>query len=159
MIIDVEHPESNPWVLTGSTNWSYWGVNYNGENIIFIQSDTIANLYFQEWMERYKEAGGEFAGLLNDDFIDSYRLEISNDIIINESIIMSYLKNNFKYFISDVISLAGQRVASFPLTKVDREVYKAVWSEKGGEGKFPSGIYFLSFRHYKYLKRKVIFLR
>lgn len=77
-------------------------------------------------MERYKEAGGEFAGLLNDDFIDSYRLGMSIDIIINESIIMLYLKNNFKYHIIDVISLAGQRVASFPLTKVDREVYKAV---------------------------------
>lgn len=46
LIIDLEHSESSPWVITGSTKWIYWGDNYNDENSIFIQFDFIANQYF-----------------------------------------------------------------------------------------------------------------
>ncbi len=51
-------------VLTGSVNWTYSGNNRNDENMILIYSDSVAGLFFQEFVARYVEAGGDTATLL-----------------------------------------------------------------------------------------------
>ncbi|MCK4351787.1 T9SS type A sorting domain-containing protein [candidate division WOR-3 bacterium] len=58
MIIDVEHPDSDPIVITGSQNWSDVAENGNDENTLIIYSGDIANQYFQEFSARYEESGG-----------------------------------------------------------------------------------------------------
>ncbi len=123
LIIDVEHSESGPRVITVSTNWSYWGDNYNDGNSIFIQSDFIANQYFQEWMARYKEAGGEFSGIISENYNRSITLILSTDIIVNELIIYLFLNENIINPIIDVINLTGQKFTSFPLNKVGDGLY------------------------------------
>ncbi len=49
---------SDPTIVTGSYNWSYTAKTYKDENILIIHDATITNIFFQEWMARYKEAGG-----------------------------------------------------------------------------------------------------
>lgn len=58
MIIDGEHPDSDPIVITGSQNWIDSAEEVNDENTLIIHDAKIANLYLQEFMARYKEAAG-----------------------------------------------------------------------------------------------------
>ena len=59
-IIDAFDPESdNAQVITGSMNWSYNGNFNSDENTIIIRDRRVANLYFQEFVARYDEAGGQ----------------------------------------------------------------------------------------------------
>jgi phosphatidylserine/phosphatidylglycerophosphate/cardiolipin synthase-like enzyme len=65
---------SSPVTVTGSQNWSNNGEYYNDENILVIHSASIANQYLQEFVERYREAGGEYTGIA-----DSYYGHQSSD--------------------------------------------------------------------------------
>jgi hypothetical protein len=62
MLIDADH-DSSAIVITGSQNWSNNGEQRNDENILIIHSADIANQYPQEFVERYREAGGEYVGI------------------------------------------------------------------------------------------------
>jgi phosphatidylserine/phosphatidylglycerophosphate/cardiolipin synthase-like enzyme len=59
ILIDPQHPDSDPVVVTGSMNWSTSGGFYNDENMIVIHDPHIADQYFQEFAARFLEAGGE----------------------------------------------------------------------------------------------------
>lgn len=54
-IIDQLQPLSDPMVITGSHNWSASAENNNDENTLIVHDATIANIYYQEFMERYCE--------------------------------------------------------------------------------------------------------
>jgi phosphatidylserine/phosphatidylglycerophosphate/cardiolipin synthase-like enzyme len=58
MIIDGEHPGSDPMVITGSANWSNNAVYNNDENIVIIHDAEVANLYVQEFRARKSQAMG-----------------------------------------------------------------------------------------------------
>ncbi len=57
MILDV-NTDSDPIVITGSLNWSTNGDESNDENVVIIHNGKIANQYFQEFLGRYFQAGG-----------------------------------------------------------------------------------------------------
>lgn len=54
MIIDQSNASSDPFILTGSHNWSNSADQKNDENTIIIHDAGIANLFYQEFSERYK---------------------------------------------------------------------------------------------------------
>lgn len=54
-IVDQGDPTSDPQVITGSHNWSASAESVNDENTLIIHDATIANLYFQEFQERWNE--------------------------------------------------------------------------------------------------------
>ncbi|MEI7499557.1 MAG: phospholipase D-like domain-containing protein [Bacteroidota bacterium] len=56
MIIDQSNPSSDPFVWTGSHNWSDAANTVNDENTLVIHDATIANLFHQEFTERFKLA-------------------------------------------------------------------------------------------------------
>ncbi len=58
MILDVNHEDSDPVLITGSANWSNNAVNENDENVFIVHDATIANHYLQEFANRYHAAGG-----------------------------------------------------------------------------------------------------
>jgi phosphatidylserine/phosphatidylglycerophosphate/cardiolipin synthase-like enzyme len=62
MIVDPFHPEADPLVLTGSHNWSSSADIRNDENSLIIHNKDIANIYYQEFVERFKD--GKVIGLL-----------------------------------------------------------------------------------------------
>ena len=57
-IADADIIASDPTVLTGSHNWSNNAENNSDENTIIIRDHTIANIYLQEFTERFNELGG-----------------------------------------------------------------------------------------------------
>ncbi len=59
LIIDPNCPQSDPMVWTGSHNWSTSANSRNDENTIVIHDSTTANIFYQEYMQRYKEIGGD----------------------------------------------------------------------------------------------------
>ena len=58
MIVDVNNPSLDPLVVTGSHNWSFAADGYNDENTLIIHDQGVANMYLQEFAERYHESGG-----------------------------------------------------------------------------------------------------
>ncbi|KPJ61002.1 MAG: hypothetical protein AMJ46_03150 [Latescibacteria bacterium DG_63] len=58
MIVDSSWPLLDPTVVAGSHNWSYSANQVNDENTLIIHDATVANVYLQEFAERYHEAGG-----------------------------------------------------------------------------------------------------
>ncbi len=57
-LVDAQTPTSDPVVVTGSHNWSRAANESNNENTLLVHSATLANLYLQEAVARYREAGG-----------------------------------------------------------------------------------------------------
>jgi hypothetical protein len=53
MIIDQGYPGNDPMVLTGSHNWSASADSRNDENTLIIHDATLANIYYQEFAERF----------------------------------------------------------------------------------------------------------
>ena len=56
-IADADVLGSDPTILTGSHNWSSNAENNSDENTIIIHDHTIANIYLQEFTERFNELG------------------------------------------------------------------------------------------------------
>jgi len=56
MIVDQSDTLSDPFIWTGSHNWSDAANTTNDENTIVIHDATISNLYYQEFVERFKLA-------------------------------------------------------------------------------------------------------
>jgi len=54
LIVDNSDPSSDPLLLTGSHNWSSSAEYRNDENTLIVHDATIANIYFQEFTERFK---------------------------------------------------------------------------------------------------------
>lgn len=59
LIIDGAGGTGQPILVTGSYNWSRAAENSNDENFLIIKDATIANIYLQEFAERYHKAGGK----------------------------------------------------------------------------------------------------
>ena len=57
-IVDANHVNDNPAVLTGSHNWSTNAEDNSDENTMIIYDQTIANIYLQEFEKRWNELGG-----------------------------------------------------------------------------------------------------
>lgn len=57
-IIDEGYPTDDPIVITGSHNWSNAANTVNDENTLIIHDARVANLYLQDFAERYHLAGG-----------------------------------------------------------------------------------------------------
>jgi len=58
MVVDVNWAADDPLVVTGSHNWSYSANTYNDENTLIIHDAGVANLFLQEFADRYHESGG-----------------------------------------------------------------------------------------------------
>lgn len=57
-IFDPNCPQGDPMIYTGSANWSNNGNIRSDENVVIVHDSIIANLYYQEFMHRYKGNGG-----------------------------------------------------------------------------------------------------
>lgn len=56
LIADALQTDSNPVVLTGSHNWSNNAETRNDENTLILYDADIANLYYQEFSQRFKQS-------------------------------------------------------------------------------------------------------
>lgn len=71
-IIDYEQGSTNPLLITGSHNWSASANSIHDENTLLIYDHTIANIYYQEFWQRYVEL--ELQNTTNDLKIDPLKV-------------------------------------------------------------------------------------
>ncbi len=57
-LVDASSVYSNPYVITGSHNWSNSAEQDNDENTMIIKDIFVANQYMQEFKRRYNDLGG-----------------------------------------------------------------------------------------------------
>jgi len=79
LIVDGDAPSSEPWVGTGSYNWTSSAETQNDENAIFIQSARIANLYLQEFTQRYYDFGGRDSITV---FVHEQPVEVPKNLVL-----------------------------------------------------------------------------
>jgi len=72
MVIDYNHPESDPVTVTGSFNWTLAGNDSNDENMIVFKGQDIARYFFHEIKARILEAGGDLP--VRDMYIPNFRV-------------------------------------------------------------------------------------
>lgn len=81
MIVDPFNPESDPLVWTGSHNWSSSADLRNDENSLVIHNADIANIYYQEFVERFREA--KVIGLLPETVDDFVQMDQADTLTYN----------------------------------------------------------------------------
>ena len=74
---------NNPYVLTGSHNWSSSAKERNDENTLIIYDEAIANQYFQEFMARYEPMAGQIKVYDDTFFVESHQIH-SIDVSEND---------------------------------------------------------------------------
>jgi phosphatidylserine/phosphatidylglycerophosphate/cardiolipin synthase-like enzyme len=83
-IVDFDNPESDPVVITGSHNWSLSANAINDENTLIIHDATIANLYHQEFFQRFREQMTPIAyrdlSMITNDSVLNYNV-LANDYL------------------------------------------------------------------------------
>lgn len=90
MIVDQDAPNSDPFVFTGSHNWSAAADNDNDENTLIVHDATIANLYYQNFVHRFVENNGvlfELSGpptAVNDSAVTNADVDVSVDVRSND---------------------------------------------------------------------------
>jgi phosphatidylserine/phosphatidylglycerophosphate/cardiolipin synthase-like enzyme len=131
MLVDSDYySDTDPIVITGSQNWSAVAEDYNDENTLIIHSQDIANQYLQEFIVRYREAGGQYGCLEKSNDLSLNKIRIFPNPFTNRLRIEGCSKIN-------VYDISGKFVAEF----------KREWDGKDINGEEVSaGIYFLRFK-------------
>jgi phosphatidylserine/phosphatidylglycerophosphate/cardiolipin synthase-like enzyme len=143
-VIDAESPSADNVVITGSHNWSGSAETSNNENTLIIHSKRIANLYLQEFKQRYMDAGG------SDNIVVSVK-RLANNASLNCELQENYPNpfnpsTHFQFTVPDhrfvslkVYDLLGKEVALLISEKMNPGTYRAEWNASA----YASGIYFV----------------
>ena len=90
MIVDEGDPTSDPFVLTGSHNWSAAANNENDENTLIIHNDTLANIYYQNFVPLFTSNSGVLTGIRNRDITkNNNRLLVFPNPVLNGDVNLS----------------------------------------------------------------------
>ncbi|MDI6765967.1 MAG: phospholipase D-like domain-containing protein [Bacteroidota bacterium] len=145
-IVDAEPTGRGAYVITGSHNWSSSAETRNDENTLIIQDDRIGNLYLQEFLARYLEAGGSDPVVVGVEKID-------NEIPASYSLSQNYPNpfnptTDIRYQISDIgfVSIKIYDILGREITTLVNEVkqpgtYEVTW-DASASGGFASGVYY-----------------
>jgi len=116
-IIDAINNDVNldPKLITGSYNWSGNGENFNDENVVIVHDLTIANIYLQEFEQRWKEATGFILNTSNQ-ISEGLKFDITPNPTDN-FIKLSVENNVADELVISVYNGIGQNISSFILNK------------------------------------------
>ena len=98
VIIDVDSPDDDPTVLTGSHNWSSSAENSNDENTLIIHNQLIANQYYQEYSQRFNTVVVGIEEFTAENDLSAYPNPVIDYLYISDIT----FDNNVTIFISDV---------------------------------------------------------
>ncbi|MBC8172674.1 MAG: T9SS type A sorting domain-containing protein, partial [Chitinophagales bacterium] len=113
LIVDPNCPEADALVLSGSHNWSSSANSRNDENTLIIHDSTTANIYYQEWVQRYEENGGtQFVSEAACEFVGVQpEIQINKSIKVYPNPANNYLwiesENNFDG-IAEIMNMHGE---------------------------------------------------
>jgi hypothetical protein len=145
MLIDAQSPEADPVVVTGSANWSTAAMSVNDENVMIVHDPVLANVYLQEFAERYHRAGGS----------DPLAADVPGDgpaawapLRVGPNPFPGELRAGFALdapgrVTCDLFGVDGRLIERL----VDRDYaagkHEIRWTERRRETPLPAGIYFL----------------
>jgi hypothetical protein len=142
-IIDAERMDLQQVVITGSHNWTSAAENANNENTLIVQDNRIANEYLQEFVARYKEAGGTDAIVVT---VEEARGEQPGTFSLGQNYPNPFNPTTtilftipYSGFVSlKVFDILGREVAIL----VDEERYAGTHRVQWNAGALPTGVYF-----------------
>ncbi|MBW7888765.1 MAG: T9SS type A sorting domain-containing protein [Bacteroidetes bacterium] len=159
-IIDADVNDSMQFVITGSHNWSSSAENSNNENTLILRSTRLANLYLQEFSQRYTDAGGKDA-LLSVEKIQSltpsvFSLSQNYPNPFNPTTTITYNVAQSGIVSLKVYNLLGQEVGTLVNTEQSSGVYRVQFSAEAFG--LSSGVYFYELRAGNFVSIKKMIL-
>ncbi len=165
LLVDGSFRQSDPIVVTGSHNWSNNANFRNDENTLIIHDANIANLYYQEFVERYRDAGGKSditvdvnqeIAPVGCELIKNYPNPFNNSTVIE--FLAPDISKHVELFITDVL---GRRVLSRSLPISNSEKQRFVWyATDSFDRNVASGIYTITLQRGTVSQSiKVLYLR
>lgn len=162
-IVDASWVNLNPYVITGSHNWSNAAEQVNDENTLIINDIFIANQYMQEFKRRYNDMGGT----------GTFTIPIINEVKEKYVPYTVELHQNYPNPFNPVTTIAFTLTEKMPvrlvlynsLGQVVKEIYDN-YAEAGktvidfrGDG-LPSGVYYYTlYAQNQSISRKMILLK
>ncbi|MBN1349054.1 T9SS type A sorting domain-containing protein [candidate division KSB1 bacterium] len=153
LILDGDHPQSDPVVVTGSYNWSSSAESYNDENSLFIAHAKFANLYYQEFNARYTEAGGTAVPRLPQDTPES---QVPQDITLYQNYPNPFNgATEIRFFVArqqtrthvTIHNISGQRIKTLHDGRLEPGIHQMQWQGDSDNGQpVSSGVYFIKLR-------------
>ena len=142
-VIDADKPSPSNMVLTGSHNWSSSAETQNDENELIIHSQLIANLYLQEFKQRYVDAGGTDGIVLSVKpsavaTPTSYELQQNYPNPFNPSTHIQFSIVDARTVTLKIYDILGREVATLVNERMNPGVYTVTWNAS----RLSSGIYF-----------------
>ena len=155
LIKDANFSNHYPKLVTGSYEWTTKSNLYNDESILIFNSPRIANLFYQEFHQRYKESSGHPLGIMNVSSVvpGSFILHQNYPNPFNPTTKIKfeiYSNTNVKLSVFDIL---GKKITTLINGKLNTGVYETEFDASG----LSSGIYFyrLETESYNAIKRMV----
>lgn len=152
-IIDANGADSNKFVITGSHNWSSSAEYSNDENTLIIQSPRLANLFLQEFSQRYKDAGGTDILLEVDESplsLQTYSLSQNYPNPFNPTTTIEFQVPSHSFTTLKVYDVLGREVAQLVNEVKSPGTYRVVWDASS----VASGVYFYKLTSGPYVSTK-----
>ncbi len=160
-VIDAEKSSPNSVVITGSHNWSSAAETANDENTLVIHSQHIANLYLQEFKQRYVDAGGSDDIVLSvkpftNEAPTSYELQQNYPNPFNPSTNIQFSIVDTRFVTLKVYDILGRGVATLVNERMRPGIYTVAWNA----ARLSSGIYFVRLQAGNFTAvRKVVLMK
>ncbi|MBN1986121.1 MAG: T9SS type A sorting domain-containing protein [Prolixibacteraceae bacterium] len=104
-VIDSKDPDSDPQVITGSHNWSNSANEKNDENILIIHNAEIANIYFQQFAQRFTENEGNL-------YVSARRVEMADlQVYPNPASDKIFITSAERILAVHIYNLAGHKIS------------------------------------------------
>jgi len=140
LIIDANSTAGNKIAVTGSYNWGL-GFSYNNdENLLFIFSPRVNNLYYQEFYKRFRGAGGEAIGIQNISSETPSKFSLSQNYPnpFNPTTNIQFSMCNYQFVTLKVFDMLGREIATLVNEKLAPGSYKVTFNGMD----YSSGVYF-----------------
>ncbi|MCX6160202.1 MAG: phospholipase D-like domain-containing protein [Ignavibacteriae bacterium] len=140
LIIDANSTAGNKIAVTGSYNWGL-GFSYNNdENLLFIFSPRVNNLYYQEFYKRFRGAGGETIGIqkISSETPSKFSLSQNYPNPFNPTTNIQFSMCNYQFVTLKVFDMLGREIATLVNEKLAPGSYKVTFNGMD----YSSGVYF-----------------
>lgn len=131
-------------VLMGSSDWTNESNLYNDENILIIHNPAVANLFYQEFHQRYKEVSGHPVSIssLSNEITSDFKLYQNYPNPFNSQTVIRFSVNKQAFVKIQVYNVLGQKVIDLIDSRFTPGDYQVTFNSSS----LSSGIYYYTLR-------------
>jgi len=140
-IADANELDSDPTVLTGSHNWTWSAENINDENTLIIHDADAANLFLQEFEERWQEINPtgvqdfsalKAAAVFPNPFDNNFQVQLNAKVADRVTTSLVNTLGQEVYFIENEL-VTGENLLNFSVENLVQGVYFLTMRDKSGQ--------------------------